>query len=85
MRCFFRLADIAHFKKLAEGGFNRTFLISMQDGFEMIARIPYLTTEPRNLLVASEVATMDYLRSHGVPIPKIYGYSSTSQNPAGTE
>lgn len=57
----------------------------MQDGFEMIARIPYLTTEPRNLLVASEVATMDYLRSHGVPIPKIYGYSSTSHNPAGTE
>lgn len=77
--------DIAHFKKLAEGGFNRTFLISMQDGFEMIARIPYLTTEPRNLLVASEVATIDYLRSHGIPIPEVYGYSSTSQNPAGTE
>lgn len=79
------LADIAHFKKLAEGGFNRTFLISMQDGFDMIARVPYLTTEPRNLLVASEVATMDYLRSHGFPIPEVYGYSSTSQNPSGTE
>jgi hypothetical protein len=53
--------DIVHFRKLAEGSFNRTFLVSMQDGFEMIARIPYLTTEPRHLLVASEVATMDYL------------------------
>ena len=51
----------------------------------MVARIPYLTTEPRHLLVASEVATMDYLRSHGIPIQKIYGYSATSDNPAGTE
>lgn len=57
----------------------------MHDGFEMIARIPYLTTEPRNLLVASEVATMDYLRSCGIPIPKVFGYSAKSENPAGTE
>jgi len=57
----------------------------MHDGFEMIARIPYLTTEPRRLLVASEVATMDYLRSCGIPIPKIYSYSATSDNAAGTE
>lgn len=73
------------FKKLAEGGFNRTFLVSMRDGLELIARIPYLTTEPRKLLIASEVATMDYLRSHGLPIPKIHGYSATPNNPAGTE
>lgn len=80
-----KLTDVAQFRKLAEGGFNRTFLVSMHDGFEMIARIPYVTTEPRNLLVASEVATMDYLRSCGVPIPKVFGYSATSENAAGTE
>lgn len=79
------LKNIVSFKKLAEGGFNRTFLVSMQDGLEMIARIPYLTTEPRQLLVASEVATMDYLRSRGVPILTIFGYSATANNPAGTE
>ena len=77
--------DIAYFRKLAEGGFNRTFLVCMHDGFEMIARIPHLKTEPRNLLVASEVATMDYLRSCGIPIPKVFGYSATSENAAGTE
>lgn len=77
--------DIACFKKLAEGGFSRTFLVSMHDGFEMIARIPYVTTEPRHFLVASEVATMDYLRSCGIPIPKVFGYSATSENAAGTE
>lgn len=57
----------------------------MHDGFEMIARIPYLMTEPRHLLVTSEVATMDYLGSCGIPIPKVFGYSATSDNAAGTE
>ena len=80
-----RPEDIVKFEKLAEGGFNRTFLVSMRDGFQMVARIPYPMTEPKHLLVASEVATMDYLRSHGIPTPEIYGYSTTSQNPADTE
>jgi hypothetical protein len=80
-----RPGDIVKFEKLAEDGFNRTFLVSMRDGFQMVARIPYPMTEPKHLLVASEVATMDYLRSHGIPTPEIYGYSTTSQNPADTE
>jgi hypothetical protein len=77
--------DVVKLEKLAEGGFNRTFLLSMRDGFQMVARIPYPMTEPKRLLVASEVATMGYLRSHGIPTPEIYGYSTTSQNPTGTE
>jgi hypothetical protein len=77
--------DLVKFEKLAEGGFNRTFLVSMREGFQMVARIPYPMTEPKHLLVASEVATMDYLRSHGIPTPEIYGYATTPHNPAGTE
>ncbi|KAF2258835.1 kinase-like protein [Lojkania enalia] len=77
--------DVASFEKLAEGGFNRTFLITMRDGFQFVGRIPYPITEPRHLVVASEVATMDFLRSHGVPVPQIYSYSATSENAAGTE
>lgn len=57
----------------------------MQDGFEFVARIPFPVTEPRSLLIGSEVATMDYLRSNGLPIPKVFGYSTTTDNPAGTE
>ena len=57
----------------------------MRDGFQMVARIPYPMTEPKHLLVASEVATMDYLRSHGIPTPELYGYSTSSRNPAGAE
>ncbi|KAF8980892.1 hypothetical protein BDQ17DRAFT_1513410 [Cyathus striatus] len=65
--------------------FNRTFLITMRDGFQMVARIPYLATTPKYFSVASEVATMDLLRSSGLPIPKVYGYSPTPDNAAETE
>ncbi|KAJ6480871.1 protein kinase subdomain-containing protein PKL CAK Fmp29 [Mycena sanguinolenta] len=65
--------DILDFKKLAEGGFNRTFLITMHDNFQT------------KLVVASEVATMDLLRSSGLLIPGVYGYSASTDNEAETE
>ncbi|KAF8637446.1 hypothetical protein AX17_002811 [Amanita inopinata Kibby_2008] len=60
------LDDIVDFAKLAEGGFNRIFLISMRDGFQIVARIPYPATVPKYFSVASEVATMALLRSSGL-------------------
>ena len=77
--------DIVDLKKLAKDGFNRTFLITMRDGFQMVARIPYPVTIPKYFAIASEVATMDLLRSFGLPMPKVYGYSPTPDNAAGTE
>ncbi|KAI0072589.1 protein kinase subdomain-containing protein PKL/CAK/Fmp29 [Panus rudis PR-1116 ss-1] len=77
--------EIISFAKLAEGGFNRTFLITMRDGFEMVARIPYPLTVPKSYAVASEVATMSFLRSYGLPVPEVYGYSPTLDNVAETE
>ncbi|TFY60204.1 hypothetical protein EVG20_g7498, partial [Dentipellis fragilis] len=77
--------DVVDLKKLAEGGFNRTFLITMRDGFQMVARIPYPVTAPKYLAFASEVATMDLLRSSGLPVPRIYGYSPAPDNEAETE
>ncbi|KAI5305153.1 hypothetical protein KEM56_005152 [Ascosphaera pollenicola] len=56
----------------------------MRDGFQLLVQIPYAWTSPR-LAVASEVATMDYLRKHGIPVPQVYGYSNVADNPAGTE
>ena len=78
-------ADVQCVRKLAEGGFNRTFKLTMNDGFEVIARLPYPLTQPKRLIVASEVATINLVRSHGVPAPKIYGYSSDPTNPVGAE
>ena len=77
--------DIVDFAKLAEGGFNRAFLITMRGGFQMVARIPYSATVPKYYAVASEVATMAFLRSSGLPIPKVYGYSPTPDSAAETE
>ncbi|KAJ5117871.1 hypothetical protein N7526_010894 [Penicillium atrosanguineum] len=78
-------ADVIEFKKLAEGGFNRSFLITMRDGYQFVARIPYPATEPKYLVVASEVATLDFLRAHGIPVPKVFDYSAVADNSAGTE
>ncbi|KAH9966315.1 hypothetical protein BGW80DRAFT_1562908 [Lactifluus volemus] len=68
-----------------KGGFNRTFLITMRCGFQMVASIPYLATIPEYFAVASEAATMALLRSSGLPIPKVYGYSPVPDNAAETE
>lgn len=57
----------------------------MRDNFQLVARIPYPATVPKFYTVASEVATMDFLRSSGLPIPKVYGYSPTSDNVAEAE
>ena len=76
--------DIVDLKKLAEGGSNRILLITMRDGFKMVARIPYPVIIPKFFVVASEVATMAFLRSSGLPIPEVYGYSPTPANTAET-
>ena len=57
----------------------------MCGGFQMVARIPYPATIPKYFAVASEVATMALLRSSGLPIPEVYGYSPVSDNVAKTE
>ncbi|KAJ7609624.1 protein kinase subdomain-containing protein PKL/CAK/Fmp29 [Roridomyces roridus] len=77
--------DVAYMEKLAEGDDNREILITMRDGFKMVAHIPYKCTIPRYVGVASEAATMAFLRSHGIPIPEVYGYSADANNAAGTE
>ncbi|KAK8181378.1 hypothetical protein BC567DRAFT_255439 [Phyllosticta citribraziliensis] len=57
----------------------------MRDGFKFIGRIPYPMLEPHGLATASEVATMDFLRLHGLPVPQVFDYSATPNNAAGTE
>ena len=51
----------------------------------MVARIPYPVTVPKFYAIASEVATMRFLRSSGLPVPEVYDYSPSSDNPAKTE
>ncbi|KAF3895442.1 APH domain-containing protein [Trichophyton interdigitale] len=77
-----KVADIT---KLAEGGFNRVFLLTMEDGFQAIAKMPYQTALPKYYATASEAATMELLRTMNIPVPNVLGYSASSDNPAGVE
>lgn len=77
-----RLTSIS---KLAEGGFNRPLQATFDDGYAVIARLPYSTTVPASYAVVSEAATLALLRARGVPVPKVLGYSLDRTNPVGTE
>ena len=47
--------DVVSISKLAEGGFNRTFIVDLRDGRQVVARVPYPLTAPNYYAVASEV------------------------------
>ncbi|DAA73798.1 TPA_exp: Uncharacterized protein A8136_4001 [Trichophyton benhamiae CBS 112371] len=72
--------------KFAEGGFNRVFLLTMDDGSEVVARIPTPIAGPPRLTTASEAATMQFLRDvlH-ISVPRVFAYSATSDNVVGAE
>lgn len=72
--------------KLAEGGFNKVFILRARNGREVIARIPTPIAGPPRYTTASEVATMDFLRAVlKLPVPEVLAYSTTSDNPVGAE
>ncbi|GFN11037.1 aminoglycoside phosphotransferase family protein [Aspergillus tubingensis] len=76
----------SHIFKLAEGGFNKVFLLRTNSGKEVIARIPTPIAGPPHYTTASEVATMAFLRDIlGVPVPRVLAYSADSANPVGSE
>ncbi|EME44740.1 hypothetical protein DOTSEDRAFT_129306 [Dothistroma septosporum NZE10] len=77
--------DVMGIQKLGEGAANRAFTVHFKDGFKIVARVPYPSVEPKGLVVASEAATMTFLRSKGIPVPKVFSYACSSDNPAGTE
>lgn len=80
-----KVEDIVSMCKLGEGAANRAFVMQFRDGFRLVARIPYLVTEPRQQVVASEAATLAFLRTKGIPAPEVYGYAASADNPAQTE
>lgn len=74
--------------KLAEGGFNKVFLLTMDDGHEVIARIPAPIAGRAHYTTASEVATMDFIRTQlDIPVPKVFAWASRvgGDNPVGAE
>lgn len=72
--------------KLAEGGFNKVFRLVMDNGSVAIARIPNPNAGPAFKTTASEVATMDFVRTIlGIPVPEVFAWSAEADNPVGAE
>ncbi|KAJ0423516.1 phosphotransferase enzyme family protein [Aspergillus carlsbadensis] len=73
--------------KISEGQYNKVFLLTMDDGREVIAKLPNPNAGRPHFTTASEVATMDFLRNAlSLPVPKVYAWSSrASENPLGAE
>lgn len=78
------VSDVTSVLKFAEGGFNRVFDISMKDGSSVLAHLPYPSTLPRRLAVASKVATLAFTRTQDIPAPRVLGYSA-EYNAVGSE
>ncbi|KZF22528.1 phosphotransferase family protein [Xylona heveae TC161] len=79
------ISELASIQKLAEGGFNRVLQATFNDGYEVLARLPYHHTVPKHHVIASEAATLGFLHSCGIPVPKVIGYSPVNTNTVGTE
>lgn len=73
--------------KLAEGGFNKVFRLSMDNGSVVIARIPNPNIgSAASKVIASEVATMDFVQNViGIPVPKVLGWDAGVSNSAESE
>jgi len=56
-------------KELPEGQYNKTFLFTMSDGVEAIAKVPNPNAVQPHFTTTSEVATIDFVRN---PFFRIY-------------
>ncbi|RAL01940.1 phosphotransferase family protein [Aspergillus ibericus CBS 121593] len=68
------------------GNFNKAFLLTMNDGNEVIAKIPCPNSGTPVLTTTSEVATLKFLRSRiSIRVPEVYAWKSDPTNPVGAE
>ncbi|KAL4911212.1 hypothetical protein BDW74DRAFT_164783 [Aspergillus multicolor] len=67
-----RVFNVHELKRLAASSIGQKEEdVTMRNSFRFVARIPYPVTQPKSLVIASEVATMDYLRAHDIPVPQL--------------
>ena len=55
-------------EKFSDGMFNKTFLLTMQDGREVVGKVPNPSAGQPYYTTASEVATMDFVRQSKICI-----------------
>ncbi|GFN11009.1 phosphotransferase enzyme family protein [Aspergillus tubingensis] len=74
-------------ERLLHGMFNKAFLFTMQDGTQIVGKVPNPNAGRPHYTTASEVATMDFvINKLSTPVPKVLAWSSNaSENPIGAE
>ncbi|KAL8840496.1 MAG: hypothetical protein Q9176_003822 [Flavoplaca citrina] len=74
-------------EKYPDGMYNKALLLTMEDGTQVVAKVPNPNAGRPRFTTASEVATMEFIQKIlGTPIPKVYAWSSRAQdNPVGAE
>ncbi|KAK2764409.1 hypothetical protein FQN54_009103 [Arachnomyces sp. PD_36] len=72
--------------KCAEGLHNKGFLLTMDNGAEVFAKLPNPNAGPAHYTTASEVATREFVREmFQIPVPRVLTWASDSRNPVGAE
>ncbi|RAH76776.1 hypothetical protein BO86DRAFT_413617 [Aspergillus japonicus CBS 114.51] len=72
--------------KCIEGQYNKSLILSMDNGQEVVARLPNPNAGPKFYTTASEVATRQFLRDRlAIPVPRIYAWSADEANAVGAE
>lgn len=66
---------VARYEK-KEGGFNKAFLLWLDNGACVVARVPYRIAGPRRLITNSEVATMAYSMMEHLHTQQIFNLHS---------
>ncbi|XWX01115.1 hypothetical protein V2A60_009140 [Cordyceps javanica] len=74
-------------RKCPDGMFNKAFLMSMDNGREVVAKVPNPNAGIPHFTTASEVATMDFARNFlDTPAPRVYTWNSRAEShPVGAE
>ncbi|TVY87186.1 Altered inheritance of mitochondria protein, mitochondrial [Lachnellula willkommii] len=73
--------------KYPDGMYNKAMLLTMNNGTQVVAKVPNPNAGKPHFTTASEVATMDFARNIlGTPVPKVFAWSSKAQeNSVGAE
>ncbi|KAI5210092.1 hypothetical protein E4T39_00431 [Aureobasidium subglaciale] len=70
-------------QKCPDGMYNRILHLSMDNGKQVIAKIPNPNSGPPHFTTASEVATMQFVREVlRTPVPEVYAWSSRAYETA---
>ncbi|KAL3455672.1 hypothetical protein BJX64DRAFT_297366 [Aspergillus heterothallicus] len=72
--------ECTQIEKFPDGMYNKAFLFTMQDGIQVVGKVPNPNAGRAHYTTASEVATMDFARNElQTPVPRVLAWSSRAE------